>query len=168
MEEGNENLVYPSPWDLGDLLHAVKSYDMGPPALLPIRKEGVLRIFSPLKIHRLGRVRTRNLWVQYQAHQPLHHQGDGVYGSISELSGDRGSILGRGGRTFPLACVSRRALGLTQPPVQWVPGVLFPGLKGGRGVTLTTHPHLVTKSRMSWSYISSRPKAASWRVAGQL
>jgi hypothetical protein len=27
-------------------------------------KEGVLRIFIALKIHRLGRVRTNNLWVQ--------------------------------------------------------------------------------------------------------
>jgi hypothetical protein len=27
-------------------------------------------------------------------------------------------------RIFPLASVSRPALGLTQPPVQWVPGVL--------------------------------------------
>jgi len=31
------------------VLHAVKSYDMGPPALLPIREEGVLRIFIVLK-----------------------------------------------------------------------------------------------------------------------
>jgi hypothetical protein len=31
------------------ILHAVKSYDVGPPALLPIRKEGVLRIFIALK-----------------------------------------------------------------------------------------------------------------------
>jgi hypothetical protein len=28
----------------------------------------------------------------------------------------------------------------TQPPVQWVPGVLYPGVKRGRGVTLTIHP----------------------------
>jgi hypothetical protein len=41
---------------------------------------------------------------------------------------------------FPLASVSRPALGHTQPLVQWVPGVLSPGLKRGRGVTLTTHP----------------------------
>jgi hypothetical protein len=31
------------------LLRAVKSYDMGPPTLLPIREEGVLRIFIVLK-----------------------------------------------------------------------------------------------------------------------
>jgi len=34
----------------------------------------------------------------------------------------------------------------------------FPGLKRGRGVTLTTHPHLVTRPRMSRSYTSSLPK----------
>jgi hypothetical protein len=33
-----------------------------------------------------------------------------------------------------------------------------PGLKRGRGVTLTTHPHLVPRSRMSRSYISSPPR----------
>jgi hypothetical protein len=38
------------------------------------------------------------------------------------------------------------ALGPTQP--QWVLGVLSPGLKCGRGVTLTSHPHLVPRSRM--------------------
>jgi hypothetical protein len=41
---------------------------------------------------------------------------------------------------FPLAFASRPALGSTQRPVQWVPGVLTPGVKHGRGVTLTTHP----------------------------
>jgi hypothetical protein len=30
-------------------------------------------------------------------------------------------------------------------PIQWVPGVLSPGVKRGRGVTLTTHPHLVAE-----------------------
>jgi hypothetical protein len=52
----------------------------------------------------------------------------------------RGSIPGRGERIFPLACVSRPALGPTQSPVQRVPGILSPGLKRGRGVTLTSHP----------------------------
>jgi hypothetical protein len=33
----------------------------------------------------------------------------------------------------------------------------FPGAKRGWGVTLTTHPHLVPRSRMSRSYTSSPP-----------
>jgi hypothetical protein len=44
---------------------------------------------------------------------------------------------GRGEMIFPLASVSRLAL---RPTVQWVLGVLSPGLKRGRGVTLTAHP----------------------------
>jgi hypothetical protein len=54
--------------------------------------------------------------------------------------GDRGWIPGRGKRIFPLASVSRPALGPTQPPVQWAQEVPSPGKKRGRGVTLTTHP----------------------------
>ena len=41
-----------------------------------------------------------------------------------------------------VAQLSRPALGPTQSPVQWVPG-LSPGVKSGRGVTLTPHPVLV-------------------------
>jgi hypothetical protein len=37
-------------------------------------------------------------------------------------------------------------------------GVLSPGVKARWGVTLTTHPHLVPRSRMSRSYTSSPPK----------
>jgi hypothetical protein len=33
----------------------------------------------------------------------------------------------QGQRIFPLTSVSRPALGPTQPPAQWVPGVLSPG-----------------------------------------
>jgi hypothetical protein len=39
----------------------------------------------------------------------------------------------RGQRIFPLASVSRPALGPTQPPVQRVPGVLSPGVKARPG-----------------------------------
>jgi hypothetical protein len=45
-----------------------------------------------------------------------------------------------GAKNFPLSSVSRPALGPTQPPVQWILGFLSPGVKRGRGVTLTTHP----------------------------
>jgi hypothetical protein len=48
-------------------------------------------------------------------------------------------------RIFLLSSASRPALGPTQPPIQWVPEVLSPGVKRGRGVMLTTHPHLVPK-----------------------
>jgi hypothetical protein len=34
-------------------------------------------------------------------------------------------------------------------------GGSFPGVKRGQGVTLTTHPHLVPRLRMSRSYTSS-------------
>jgi hypothetical protein len=51
--------------------------------------------------------------------------------------------------------VSRPALGPTQPPVQWVPGVLSPGVKRGRGVMLTTHPHLVSPLPPSASMVCS-------------
>jgi hypothetical protein len=45
----------------------------------------------------------------------------------------------------------------------------FPrGVKRGRGVTLTTHPHLLPRSRMSRSYIYSPPQAPPRRVAGLL
>jgi hypothetical protein len=61
-------------------------------------------------------------------------------------------------REVHLASESRPALRPTQPPVQWVPGNPFNGAKRGRGVTLTTHPHLVPRSRLSRSNISSPPK----------
>ena len=53
---------------------------------------------------------------------------------------DGPGIESRWRRDFPH--LSRPALGPTQPPVQWVPG-LSPGVKSGRGVTLTPHPLLV-------------------------
>jgi hypothetical protein len=65
----------------------------------------------------------------------------------------------QGKRIFPVTSVSRPALGPTLPPIQWVPGILSWGAKRGRGVTLTTHPHLVPRSRMSRSYTSSPPSA---------
>jgi hypothetical protein len=61
---------------------------------------------------------------------------------------------------FPLSSLSRPTVGHTQPHVRWVPGILSPWVKRGRGVTLTTHPHLVPRSRMCRSYTSSPPSAS--------
>jgi hypothetical protein len=56
-------------------------------------------------------------------------------------------------RISPLASVSRPALRPTQPAIQRVPGSFPPGINHGRSVTVTAHPHLVPRSRISRSYI---------------
>jgi hypothetical protein len=63
-------------------------------------------------------------------------------------------------RIFPQDSVYRPALRPTQPPIQWVPWGSFSGLKSGLGLTLTTHSHLASKSRMSKSCASS----PTWRM----
>jgi hypothetical protein len=57
-------------------------------------------------------------------------------------------------RIFLLASASRPALG--PPSLLWV---LSPGVKRGRGVTLTTHFYLVPRLSVSRSYTSPPPKA---------
>jgi hypothetical protein len=42
-------------------------------------------------------------------------------------------------------------LGPTQPPIQWVPEAISLGVK------LTTHLHLVRRSKNAWSYTSTPP-----------
>jgi hypothetical protein len=61
-------------------------------------------------------------------------------------------------RIFPVASVSRPAL---RPPSLLSNGykrVLSLGVKRGRGVTLTTHRHLVPRWRMARNYTSSPPR----------
>jgi hypothetical protein len=59
--------------------------------------------------------------------------------TVSHRLHDRDSISGRDRGFFPIASVSRPALTTTQPPVQWVPGVLSLGVKRGLDMPLTTH-----------------------------
>jgi hypothetical protein len=59
-------------------------------------------------------------------------------------------------KDFSCSFVSRPVLRPTQPPIQWVPGV-----KRGRGLTLTTHTLLVPRSRMCRSYAFP-----PWRLHG--
>jgi hypothetical protein len=64
--------------------------------------------------------------------------------------------MGGGGLgIFLFTTASRTALGPTQPPIQWVPGAFFPWGQSGRGVKLTTHVHLVPRSKNAWSYTST-------------
>jgi hypothetical protein len=60
---------------------------------------------------------------------------------------------------FPVLSVSRLVLRPTEPPVQWVSGILSPGLNGGRGVTLTIHSHVVPRKGMISSCTSCPPSA---------
>jgi hypothetical protein len=85
-------------------------------------------------------------------------RGGSVIKSVWLRTGRPGFDLRQRQRIFLLASASRPALGPTQSPVQWIPGVLSPGVKRGRGVTLTTHPHLVPRLSMSRSYTSSHLK----------
>ena len=63
---------------------------------------------------------------------------DGSVGIATRYGLDGPGIESPWGRDLPHP--SRQALGPTQPPIQWVQGLSL-GLNG-RGVVLTTHPHL--------------------------
>jgi hypothetical protein len=81
---------------------------------------------------------------------------------VSDCRLDDQGLIPDGQRIFLLAPAFRPAAGPTQPPIQWVPGVLSLGVKHSRGVMLTTHSPLVPRSRMSRSY----PPPASMACSG--
>jgi hypothetical protein len=101
--------------------------------------------------------RLRKIWLAHYINRSWSSSGSIVsdYGLDDQAIGIRSP---EEEKDFPLASVSRPALSPTQPPLQWVPGVLSQGLKRGWGVTLTTHPHLLPKSGMSRRYTSSPSK----------
>jgi hypothetical protein len=49
MDEGNEKLVYPSPWDFKGTLTYERSYELVTPALLSIRSKVCCGFFIALK-----------------------------------------------------------------------------------------------------------------------
>jgi hypothetical protein len=59
---------------------------------------------------------------------------------------------------FLFTTASRTALGLTQPPIQWVPGALSPGVKWP-GREADRSPPSSAEVKNAWSYTSS------WRGA---
>jgi hypothetical protein len=65
---GNDNFVYSSLWDFKSSLTCRKILRHGTfPLYFPSDRKVCCGFSSPLKIHRLGRIGTRNLWVQWQA-----------------------------------------------------------------------------------------------------
>jgi hypothetical protein len=77
----------------------------------------------------------------------IFYRGPGsVVGIATGFGLDCPGIESRWKRDFPHLSIPN--LGLTQPPVQWIPG-FSRGVKSGRGVTLTRHSLLVPWSRKS-------------------
>jgi hypothetical protein len=75
--------------------------------------------------------------------------GPGIRQSV-ELRARRPEFDSRQGQEiFLYSTMFRPALGPTQPPIQWLPGFLSPGVK------LTTNLHLVLRSRMVELYLHS-------------
>jgi hypothetical protein len=100
-------------------------------------------------------------YVQTGHQYVLSYMGAGVAQSIQRLTthwktGRPGFDVWQSQRIFLLASVSRAALGPIQALMQWVSWVLQRA-KSGRGVTLTTHFHLVMRLSTSRSYISYSP-----------
>jgi hypothetical protein len=73
-------------------------------------------------------------------------------------------------RIFLLVPASRPALGPTQSPVQWVLGVLFPGVKQAQsGHDAADHsPPFSAEVKNEWELYLIFPHAPPWHVAGQL
>jgi hypothetical protein len=70
-------------------------------------------------------------------------------------SGDRGSIPDRADFSSSSCIQTGSGAHLASYPMGT--GGYFPGVKRGRGVTLTTHLHLMPRLGMSRSYTSSPP-----------
>jgi hypothetical protein len=74
----------------------------------------------------------------------------------------------RQGQIFPVASVSRLALGPTQPPVQWLPEVLCPRVKARPGRDADHSPPSSAEVENEYELYFLSPKAPPRRVAGQL
>jgi hypothetical protein len=71
----------------------------------------------------------------------------------------------QGQRIFFLVSASRPALGPTQPPVQWVPGGLFPEGKAQPGRDANHSPPSSAEVKNEQELYLLSPHAPPWRVA---
>jgi len=76
---------------------------------------------------------------------------------------DRGSISRKSWDFFCLATASRLVLGPTQPPSQWVPGALSPGLMRPEREACHSPPSC-TEVKKAWGYTSTLPVCISGMV----
>jgi hypothetical protein len=85
----------------------------------------------------------------------LHNEEAHYFGKKSVIEWNFSQVL----RTGKFSCSLCVQTGSGAHPASRTMGTggPFPGAKRGRGVTLTTHPHLVPRSWMSRSYTSSPP-----------
>jgi hypothetical protein len=95
------------------------------------------------------------------------------FNSTQDLFGSRDSVVGvatgyglddRGvgvrvqveSRNFPFSTSSRPALGPTQPPIQWTPGALSPGVKRP-GIETDYSPQTGVEVKKMWIYTYTTP-----------
>jgi hypothetical protein len=69
-------------------------------------------------------------------------------------------------KNFPLASVSRQALGPSQPPVQWVPGGPFVGTKARPGRDADHSPPSSAEVENEWSGRHTPPPSAIMACSG--
>jgi hypothetical protein len=104
------------------------------------------------------------IWVTSEKYRVVRINSNYLLRQYSDSLRDwtvRGSNAG--GREFPHP--SRPALGPTQPPIQWVPGLLPRG-QSGRDVALTTHPPSSAEVEARAELYICSPSGFSWTVLG--
>jgi hypothetical protein len=110
-----------------------------------------------ISIHMFSKIALEQLLIQFTTG---HGRSWGsLVSTVSDYGLDDQGLIPSKGKGFCFQPLRPDQLwGPPNLPSNGYQGVLPPWVKCGWGVTLTTHPHLVQRSRMSRSYTSSPPK----------